>query len=96
MPPPTDQDRHAHHLFVVTSNRRDDLQRYLKSKEIDSLIHYPIPVHFQEPCRRLARDPQGLVRTEQHAAACLSIPCHPGLTNEQVDKVTSAINSFGA
>ena len=96
MPPPTDQDRHAHHLFVVTSNRRDDLQRYLKSKEIESLIHYPIPVHFQEPCRRLARDPQGLARTEQHAASCLSIPCHPGLTNAQADKVISAINEFGA
>jgi dTDP-4-amino-4,6-dideoxygalactose transaminase len=96
MPLPTDQDRHAHHLFVVTSDRRDDLQRYLKSKEIDSLIHYPIPVHLQEPCRKLARDPQGLVRTEEHAASCLSIPCHPGLTNEQAEKVISAINEFGA
>jgi dTDP-4-amino-4,6-dideoxygalactose transaminase len=96
MPLPADQDRHAHHLFVVTSDRRDDLQRYLRSKEIDSLIHYPIPIHFQEPCRNLARDPQGLMRTEQHAASCLSIPCHPGLTNEQTDKVTSAINGFGA
>jgi dTDP-4-amino-4,6-dideoxygalactose transaminase len=96
MPLPADQDRHAHHLFVVTSDRRDDLQRYLKSKEIDSLIHYPIPVHLQEPCRKLASDPQGLVRTEKHAASCLAIPCPPGLTNEQAEKVISAINEFGA
>ena len=96
MPLPRDQDRHAHHLFVVMSNRRDELQRYLNHKQIDSLIHYPIPVHFQEPCRKLSRDPEGLAHTEAHASSCLSIPCHPGLKDEEVERVISAIAKFGA
>jgi dTDP-4-amino-4,6-dideoxygalactose transaminase len=96
MPLPQDQDRHAHHLFVVRSDHRDELQRHLKRKQIDSLIHYPIPVHLQEPCRNLSRDPRGLAFTEKHAADCLSIPCHPGLTNEDLPRVISAVNAFGA
>lgn len=96
MPLPPERGRHAHHLFVVTSERRDELQTYLKSHGVESLIHYPIAVHLQDPCRQLRRDPDGLARTERHAATCLSIPCHPGLTNEQVDRVAAVINDFGA
>lgn len=96
MPLPADQDRHAHHLFVVTSNRRDELQQHLKAEGVESLIHYPIPVHFQEPCRQLGRDPMGLSQAEEHATSCLSLPCHPGLTDEKIGRVISAINKFGA
>jgi dTDP-4-amino-4,6-dideoxygalactose transaminase len=94
MPLPTQEDRHAHHLFVVTSRRRNELQEHLKKTGVDSLIHYPFPVHFQEPCLRLSRDPNGLEHAEEHAATCLSLPCHPGLNDRQVDRVIEAINDF--
>jgi dTDP-4-amino-4,6-dideoxygalactose transaminase len=96
MPLPRARDRHAHHLFVVTSKRRDELQRHMKSEGVDSLIHYPIPVHFQEPCRELGRDPNGLGCTEEHAVSCLSLPCHPGMADEEVDRVIAVVNKFGA
>lgn len=95
LPLPEEPARHAHHLFVVASERRDELQRYLKGEGIESLIHYPIPVHFQEPCRQLGRDPNGLVRTEEHASSCLSVPCHPALTDDQVERVIAVVNKFG-
>jgi dTDP-4-amino-4,6-dideoxygalactose transaminase len=95
MPLPSEESRHAHHLFVVTSRRRDELQEYLKKEGVDSLIHYPIPVHFQESCRQLNRDPNGLEHAEEHAATCLSLPCHPGLNDEQIDRVVAVINDFG-
>jgi dTDP-4-amino-4,6-dideoxygalactose transaminase len=95
MPLPADPNRHAHHLFVVTCERRDELQRHLKANGIDSLIHYPIPVHFQEPCRDLRRDSHGLTQAEAHARCCLSLPCHPGLDDGQVDRVIEAVNGFG-
>lgn len=96
MPLPPERDRHAHHLFVVASDRRNELQACLKGEGIESLIHYPIPVHFQLPCRQLRTDPDGLATTEKHAASCLSIPCHPGLTAEQVERVITVVNNFGA
>ncbi len=95
LPLPHDRSRHAHHLFVVTCARRDELQKHLKEHGVESLIHYPIPVHFQEPCREIKRDPQGLAQSESHAAACLSLPCHPALSNESADRVIAAVNSFG-
>jgi dTDP-4-amino-4,6-dideoxygalactose transaminase len=94
LPLPVDTERHAHHLFVVTTSQRDALQAFLKGVGVESLIHYPVPIHAQSPCRDLQRDPQGLTRTEAHANTCLSLPCHPGLNPEAVDSVIDAVNRF--
>ena len=51
LPLPQDPLRHSHHLFVVTPPRRRELQAHLRDREVESLIHYPIPIHMQEPCR---------------------------------------------
>lgn len=96
MPLPRDPSRHAHHLFVVTSPQRDALQEHLKSCGVESLIHYPIPIHRQTSCRDVACDPRGMVHTEAHATNCLSLPCHPGLTPDVVERVIGAVNSFKA
>jgi len=92
--PAAERDRHANHLFVVTTKYRDELQAFLKANGIESLIHYPIPAHLQPPCQGMRRDPQGLSRAESHAATCLSLPCHPGLTDEQVAHVADTLNRF--
>lgn len=94
LPLPAAAETHVHHLFVVTCIRREALQAHLKSQAVETLIHYPIPVHFQEPCRALQRDPRGLAAAEAHANSCLSLPCHAGLTDEQVDQVIAAVNGF--
>jgi dTDP-4-amino-4,6-dideoxygalactose transaminase len=95
LPLPTEAQQHAHHLFVITCAQRAGLQEFLRSRGIDSLIHYPIAIHFQEPCRGLARDPQGLSHAEAHAATCLSLPCHPGMTDADTEAVIFAVNQFG-
>ena len=91
---PRERGRHVHHLFVVRSPDRVALQQHLKANGIESLIHYPIPIHAQEPCRSLARDPQGLDRAETHAKLCLSLPCHPAMGDNDVEAVIAAVNSF--
>lgn len=96
LPAPEDPLEHAYHLFVVTCEQRDALAAHLKACGVDALAHYPIPVHFQEPCLELPRDPQGLARAELHARICLSLPCHPHLTSEEVETIVAAVNAFGA
>jgi dTDP-4-amino-4,6-dideoxygalactose transaminase len=91
---PEERHSHVYHLFVVTCSRRDLLQKHLQDAGIQTLIHYPIPVHHQESCREVSRDPQGLSASERHAASCLSIPCHPQMSDEDAAGVVSAINSF--
>ena len=85
---------HVYHLFVVTCGQRDSLQEHLQQNHVQSHIHYPIPIHEQEPCKEMTRDPQGLKNSEQHAATCLSLPCHPQMTDNDVAEVISVVNSF--
>ena len=85
---------HVYHLFVIACEQRDTLQAHLQQYQVQALIHYPIPIHEQAPCLDIARDPEGLRHSEHHAATCLSLPCHPQMTDNDVNKVISAVNSF--
>jgi dTDP-4-amino-4,6-dideoxygalactose transaminase len=89
-------EAHVYHLFVVHCEVREALQNHLKLCGVQSLIHYPIPVHHQQPCLDVRRDPQGLPHAEAHARRCLSIPCHPQMTDADVAHVADSINSFVA
>lgn len=80
------------HLFVVTCERRDAFQSYLKEAGIDSLIHYPIPPHKQlayQQYRELS-----LPITEKIHNEVLSLPMSPVLTNEEVAAVIEVVNRF--
>jgi len=94
LPLPENRNEHVHHLFVVTHPERDKLQAHLKGNDIEALIHYPIPIHYQKPCKDIQIDPLGLKRAEEHALQCLSLPCHPGLSEVDVDKVIRVVNEF--
>lgn len=85
---------HVYHLFVVLSPERDRLANFLKENGVQTLVHYPVPIHGQPPCRELRQDPNGLGAAERHAAQCLSIPCHPQLSDADVAKVIGSINAF--
>lgn len=93
---PEEPSAHVYHLFVVTCDQRDALQVHLQEHNVQSLIHYPIPIHKQEPCRNISRDPCGLSHSERHAAACLSLPCHPQMTDSDIASVIAVVNSFQA
>jgi len=92
--PPEQALSHVHHLFVVLCIEREALAKHLADRGVNTLIHYPIPVHRQASCEALARDPQGLSAAEAHAATCLSIPCHPQMSDDDVQQVIDALNSF--
>lgn len=89
-------DSHVFHLYVIICEQRDALQSHLRTRQVQSLIHYPIPVHKQEPCRNIARDPQGLNHSDYHATTCLSLPCHPQMEDSDVTKVINSVNAFEA
>lgn len=91
---PTDCDNHVYHLFVILCDERDRFSTYLREHGIDNLIHYPIPVHHQPPCRNMQYDPKGMSHAEYFTARCLSIPCHPQMSDNDVNKVIEVINEF--
>lgn len=91
---PTNPESHVYHLFVLRCDRRDELATYLRERGVETLVHYPIPLHKQEPCLEVRRDSKGLTTAEFHSARCLSIPCHPQMSDADVKTVTDSINAF--
>ena len=91
---PAQAQSHVYHLFVVLCEERDRLSQHLKAQGIETLVHYPVPVHFQDPCKDVRGDSHGLGIAERHAAQCLSIPCHPQMNDSNVTQVIDAINAF--
>lgn len=85
---------HVYHLFVVNCVQREALQTHLQKHQVQTHIHYPIPIHKQDPCLNIARDPLGLTYSEYHAVTCLSLPCHPQMSDDDVVAVIEAVNSF--
>jgi dTDP-4-amino-4,6-dideoxygalactose transaminase len=85
---------HVYHLYVVQSARRDELQAFLKGRDIGTLIHYPLPVHLQPAYRRRLGDVGSLPETERAANQVLSLPMFPELSEMQVQQVAEAIREF--
>ncbi|UAJ71501.1 DegT/DnrJ/EryC1/StrS family aminotransferase [Synechocystis sp. PCC 7339] len=91
---PKSEENHVYHLFVITTQDRNFLSSYLEKNQINTLIHYPIPIHYQKPCLQIKTDSQGLKKVESHADTCLSISCHPQMSDQQVSQVIEAINGY--
>ena len=81
------------HLFVVRSNRRDELQRYLKSRGVNTLVHYPVPPHLQLAYKD-ATLPGAYPITEAIHQEALSLPMGPHLTSQEAARVVDAVRSL--
>ena len=97
-PVPAKPKSHVWHVFPVFSEKRNELQKFLKERGVETLIHYPIPPHLQEAFNgALSR---GELRygplpiAEELALTELSIPMGPAMTDAQVSYVIEMINSY--
>lgn len=84
------------HQFVIRTENRDELIRYLNEREIGTLVHYPIPPHLSEAYRYLGIKKGSLPITERYADQVLSLPFYNGMTEEEQQYVIDAINQFRA
>lgn len=85
-------DSHVFHLFVVRTSYRDQLQCYLKDNEIETVIHYPIPVHKQQ-CYEQYNTVSCPV-SERMQKEILSIPMSSVLTQEEIYTIINTVNQF--
>jgi len=81
-------------MYVVRSDRRDELQKFLKERNIDSGIHYPKPNHLQPAVTGLFPFVPKLSRTEQLVKEILSLPIHGEMGLDVADQVCDAIAKF--
>jgi dTDP-4-amino-4,6-dideoxygalactose transaminase len=86
--------RHAYHLYVVRSDRRDALMQALDAAGIGTGLHYPHPVHRQPAFAAVARITKPLAVTERLQGEILSLPLFPSMTGEQQNRVIEAVRAF--
>ncbi len=94
LPSVRDGATHTWHQFVIKSDYRDELIKYLDEKGIGTIIHYPIPPHLSEAYSYLGFKEGAFPITEEYAKTVLSIPMYNGMTAEEQDYVISVINEF--
>ncbi|EKD87279.1 MAG: hypothetical protein ACD_36C00165G0001 [uncultured bacterium] len=87
---------HIYHLYMITCENRDGLQKYLESYGISTVIHYPIPIHLQKPYRKRGYKPGMYPVTEKRSKAILSLPMFPEITKKEIQFVYKTIASFYA
>lgn len=85
----------AYHLFVITTEDRKAFIEHMKSRGIDTSMHYPTPCHLQKAYASLGYARGDLPHTEYIAEHCVSLPLFPEMTDEEVDRVINAVNSYG-
>jgi dTDP-4-amino-4,6-dideoxygalactose transaminase len=94
LPRVTKNVKSAWHLFVIRTRHRHALRSYLKSKNIDSLIHYPIPPHLQSAYADMDW-PQGRFPiSEKIHNEALSLPIGPHMDMISLQKIINSMNGF--
>jgi len=85
---------HVYHLFVIRTERRDELLAHLNALGIGAGIHYPVPVHLHAAYRDLGYGPGDFPVSERLCGEILSLPIYPEMTDDQVVRVTDAVKAF--
>jgi dTDP-4-amino-4,6-dideoxygalactose transaminase len=95
-PAPAEPESHVWHQYVVRVEAgRDELAAWLHEREIETGVHYPLPI----PAQRLYRDRgygDDYPVAARLARTILSLPVHPGLSQGDLDQVVSAVNAWTA
>lgn len=87
---------HIYHLFIVETEWRDALKEHLDMHEIQTGIHYPVPIHLQRAYKDLGYGRGHFPEAERLAKRTLSLPMFPELRREQIERVSQVIEWFFA
>ncbi len=86
---------HAYHQYTVRVPRgRDRLRRHLEAAGIASRVYYPQPIHHSPLFRRLGYGEVRCPEAERASREVLSLPVHPALLDDEVDRIIQAVRRF--
>ncbi|HNK12824.1 MAG TPA: DegT/DnrJ/EryC1/StrS family aminotransferase [Chitinophagales bacterium] len=82
------------HLFVVTTENKEEFCQYLSDNNIIPAFHYPVPCHLQKAYTHLGYKVGDFPNSEYLAANCISLPMYAELTEEQLRHIIETINKY--
>ncbi|MBB4034612.1 dTDP-4-amino-4,6-dideoxygalactose transaminase [Dysgonomonas hofstadii] len=83
---------HVFHQYVIRCPQRGKLQEYLLKEEIQAQVHYPVAIHKQKAYTEMSG--LNLPVSERLQNEVLSLPAYPSLTEEEQEKIASALNDW--
>ena len=92
LPETYDKKSHVWHIFAVRTKNRDEFQKYLTEKGIQTIIHYPTPPHKQGAYKEWNN--LSFPITEEIHNTILSLPISPVMTDSEIEKVVEVVNEF--
>jgi len=93
LPSEAQRSFHVYHQYVIRSPGRDSLKTYLAAHGVETLIHYPVPVHLQ-PAYKDRLDNGHILRTPTICNEILSLPMNPYMRENDARAISSLINGF--
>jgi len=91
---PDVKNYHIYNQYIIRTQKRDELKKYLTENEIGNEIYYPVPFHLQECYINLNHKVGDFPEAEKASLTCLALPVYPELTNEQQEFVVQKIQEF--
>jgi len=85
---------HIYHLFMVETDYRDELQQHLQEAGVQTVIHYPIPIHLQKAYADLGYKAGDFPQAERLAGRILSLTMFAELSEEQISYVADEVKSY--
>ena len=94
-PQPTADSSPVYHLYAITTKDRAELRKHLDAADVQTGVHYEIPIHLQPVYRDMFGYSEGILPvTERLCREVLTLPMFPDMTDEQVVYVCDSICEF--
>ena len=94
LPMPLKNEETVWHIFSILAKKRCELQRYMLEHGIQTLNHYPIPIHMQKAYVELGYKNGDFPVAERCANCEVSLPLWVGMTEKECNIVCATINNF--
>lgn len=95
-PAVADYSNHAWHLYVIKVPNRNDLSEYLKARNIQTVVNYPVSLPFLPAYARKKHVPSDFPSAFKNQSQVLSLPIYPDMPESYVDYVIESIKDFYA
>ncbi len=89
-----DDGSHIFHQYVIKTEKRDELSRFLNEHGVGNAIYYPVPLHFQKALLYLGYKPGDFPVAEKVSKEVIALPIFPELKREELDYVIEILEKF--
>jgi dTDP-4-amino-4,6-dideoxygalactose transaminase len=87
-------NEHVWHLYVIKTEKRDELAAYLKRCGIQTAVNYPTSLPYVPAYKRLGHRTGDFPNAYQNQSQILSLPIYPELETQELDYVCTQISDF--